>query len=81
MRRSACILARATQPPPPPLLFLSPLPPAACTARHTRSLLYDIFTLPAIVDAPVPLLLALNKADLPESRSVEAVKALLEAEL
>jgi signal recognition particle receptor subunit beta len=33
------------------------------------------------VDAPVPLLLALNKADLPESRSVEAVKALLEAEL
>jgi signal recognition particle receptor subunit beta len=29
----------------------------------------------------VPLLVALNKADLPEARSVDAVKALLEAEL
>ena len=49
-----------------------------------RSLLYDLFTLPALVEArpaPPPLLIALNKADRPGARAVETVQAILEAEL
>ena len=50
----------------------------------SRSLLYDLFTLPALVEArpePPPLLLALNKADRPGARTVDTVQTILEAEL
>ena len=45
------------------------------------SLLYDLFTSHAIVEGPPSMLIALNKADRPQSRNVESVKIILETEL
>lgn len=58
--------------------------PHAPLLSSPRSLLYDLLTLPALVEArpaPPPLLLALNKADRPGARTVDTVQAILEAEL
>lgn len=53
----------------------------ALISLDPRSLLYELFTSASATAAATPLLIACNKMDLPQARSVEQIRALLETEL
>lgn len=45
------------------------------------SILYELFTLESVVQRTPPVLIAVNKSDLPAARAVSQVRSILEAEL